>query len=58
MTPTICGRCGGLKDRCECAELRREAYAHVLDMMAKSEDGDWDFLAFQIRDLARKPEPL
>jgi hypothetical protein len=48
--PTLCP-CGRHKDRCRCAG-RREAWQAVLDLMAKSEDGDWDFLAFQLRALA------
>ena len=27
--PTICSRCGGLAGRCECAEIRREAFAEA-----------------------------
>jgi hypothetical protein len=26
---TICSRCGGLRDRCECAEIRRAAFAEA-----------------------------
>jgi hypothetical protein len=30
--PTICPRCGGLRDRCECAEIRREAFAEAAEV--------------------------
>jgi hypothetical protein len=32
MEPTLCHRCGGHKDRCECADLRREG----MEMAAKA----------------------
>lgn len=55
QAPTLCPRCGGHLDRCECAAIRRAAFNEILALMKTSEDGDWDFLEFQIRELARLP---
>jgi hypothetical protein len=56
MTPTICGRCGGLKDRCECTELRREGMMMAADLCDRMEHDCVGLCAASIRDLARKPE--
>jgi hypothetical protein len=59
MTPTMCGRCGGLLDLCECADLRREAYAHAAKIAEwEVANGDPYRIAARIRTLARKPERL
>jgi hypothetical protein len=74
MTPTICPRCGGHVDRCECADLRRQAFAEAAAWCnARAErhaefahlnpDDDermaaYDIAAEHFEALARKPEPL
>jgi hypothetical protein len=71
---TICLRCGGLRDRCECAEIRREAFteaekfctAHAdyhlqfaaMDRFSAGQAAGADFCANECRHLARKPGPL
>jgi hypothetical protein len=63
---TICSRCGGLRDRCECAEIRREAFAEaarytVEDFRWSSVEGTYEVLERLSADfaaLARKPGPV
>jgi hypothetical protein len=56
MNATMCPRCGGHLDRCECAELRREGMSAAAALVYRE---GWVEAAYQIRRaLARKPEPL
>jgi hypothetical protein len=69
MEMTLCPRCGGHATRCECAELRREAYVKAAGhchwlAAAYRQTADYG-VAFALEDaaeaieaLARKPEPL
>jgi hypothetical protein len=62
MTPTLCPRCGGHADRCECAELRREGMINAAGWFAlQYNDGKGRHYYEAMRDilaLASKPEPL
>jgi hypothetical protein len=70
---TICSRCGGLRDRCECAEIRREgmmmAAAFLRDAAGRAGDdpdpeaaGLAATIALRCAEwidaLARKPGPV
>jgi hypothetical protein len=71
---TICSRCGGLRDRCECAEIRREAFAEAAACIREYSDdlremcvaGEWAVpihnalctARARVSALARKPGPV
>jgi hypothetical protein len=42
--PTLCKRCGGHHSRCECADIRREAYAGVLAYVERGEESHRQFV--------------
>jgi hypothetical protein len=50
---TICLRCGGLRDRCECAHMRRAAYGVALRAVLAATN--LEEAADRIRALADNP---